>query len=129
MKKNRNNRSMVERYSKGGNRVILEFKLYKLKETSVMYKVAVEDSNNPNEFIIVGEQLLSKDYDCYKVIQSIDNEDLKLISGLKLDEFGFLIKKDDLELTVDWGYESLELDIPKDYLTLDIIENIQRLNS
>ncbi len=109
--------------------MILEFKLYKLKETSVMYKVAVEDSNNPNEFIIVGEQLLSKDYDCYKVIQSIDNEDLKLISGLKLDEFGFLIKKDDLELTVDWGYESLELDIPKDYLTLDIIENIQRLNS
>lgn len=109
--------------------MILEFKLYKVKETSTAYRNFLKDNNNFNEVIIVGERFLSKDYDCYRVIQFTDGKNLKLINGLKLDELGFLIKKDDLELTLDCGYESVGLDIPKNYLTMDIIEDIQRLNA
>jgi hypothetical protein len=106
----------------------LEFKVYQLKSDSKMYKKMVEDVNGLNEFIIVGEEKLNEEFDCYKVQQN-DERGICLIDGIMFDEFSFLIKKDELELKGDIGCEILELDIPKKYLTMDAIENIQRLNS
>lgn len=105
----------------------IEFKVYQLKKGTKMYKTMVEDTKQPNEFIIVGEEMLGK-LDCYKVHQ-LDDKGLSLFGGLKIDECAFLLEKKELELKGnDVSYETTELDIPKKYLSMDIIENIQRLN-
>ncbi|KZL94340.1 hypothetical protein [Clostridium magnum] len=103
----------------------LEFKTYQLKEGSRTYEKLVKRAKLHNEFIIVGE-----DHGYYKAIPSSD-DGLKLISALMIDEQAMFIPKDDLELKKDDlpGVEVQELNIPKEYLTIDIIEDIQRLNS
>ncbi len=108
--------------------MILEFKVCQLKKKSKQYKNLIEDMNNSNEFIIVGEELLG-DLDCFKVLQNSE-KGICLLGGLKIDEAALLITKDEIELKGDGiGCELLEMDIPKEYLTLEIIENIQRLNA
>lgn len=102
----------------------LEFNIYKLKEDSKQYKTLIEKPNSPNNFIIVGEE---KDW--YKA-HLIDDRGLCLIDGLTVDEFSLLINKDDLQIKTDgFSREILEMDIPKKYLTTNIIENIQKLNA
>jgi hypothetical protein len=108
--------------------MLLEFKVYQLKEGTRTYDSFVKISNKPNDFIIVGEEKLSKDYDCYKVQQVYENG-ICMLGGLMIDEAALLVKKDELELKGDIGYETQEFDIPKKYLTMDIIENIKRLNA
>lgn len=109
--------------------MVLEFKTYQLKKESYQYNTLVIDGA-PNEFIIVGEQSFDKGrLECYKVHQLEKDGGLKLIAGIELDVLAYTIPKADLELkSVDIGYETVEIDIPKEYLTMDIIENIQRLN-
>jgi hypothetical protein len=107
--------------------MILKFKTYQLKEGTKMYKDMVEKTNQPNDFIIVGEEMLGS-LDCYKAHQ-IDDRGICFIGGLKIDEFALFIEKKDLKLKDGLGCEIQEFDIPKKYLTMDIIENIQRLNS
>lgn len=103
----------------------LNFNIYELKETSILYNDKIKENN---EFIIVGEEELSEDYDCFKAHQ-LDDNGLSLIGGLDIDEFSLLIPKKDLKIKKDVGIISCELDIPKEYLTLDIIDNIRKLNS
>jgi hypothetical protein len=103
--------------------MILEFKLYELKDTSKFYETCFEGGNRPNEFIIVGEES-----GFYKT-QQVEEDGLCLIGGLPIDEFVMLVPKEDLKLKGDGiGVEMKEFDIPKDYLTLEIVETIQRLN-
>ena len=53
-------------------------------------------------------------------------EGLSLIGGLGLEDTAYLIPKKHFE----WdGSLYTEMDIPKKYLSVDVIENIQRLNS
>lgn len=102
----------------------IEFKIYELKEDSKQYNTLVEKPNAPNNFIIVGEE-----NNWYKA-HLIDERGLCLIDGLTVDEFSLLINKNDLKIKADgFSVEILEIDIPKKYLTMDIIENIQRLNA
>ena len=102
----------------------LEFNLYELKEDSRQYNTLVVKPNAPNNFIVIGEE---KDW--FKA-HLIDDRGLCLIDGLNVDEFSFLINKEDLKLKTDgFSREILEMDIPKKYLTVDIIENIQKLNA
>ena len=104
--------------------MLLEFKLYEAKECSHLYKLACSDDDSLNSFIIVGEE--NQDY--FQVHQ-IDEKGLGLLSGLKINEAAFIVKKEDIKLKSDGlGYETVELDIPKEYLTLDIIEGIIKLN-
>lgn len=110
--------------------MVLEFKTYELKEESGLYKNIVQSANKPNEFIIVGEELIGKEIDCFKV-QHVGEKGISLISALTIDESALLVPKEDLKLKKDDlpGYEIQEIDIPREYLTMDIIESIQRLNS
>lgn len=106
----------------------LEFKVVSLGEDTRTYKnlkSCYDRTPNPrhefkNEFIIIGE-----DEEYFKALQ-LHEEGLSLIGGLGLEDTAYLIPKKHFE----WD-ESLytEMDIPKKYLSVDVIENIQRLNS
>lgn len=106
--------------------MLLEFKVYQLKLESKMFKTMIEHENGNNEFIIVGEEMLG-DLDCYKAHQ-IENGRIPVLADLKIDDFALFIKKSELELKGSLGCEIVEFDIPKKNLTIDIIENIKRLN-
>lgn len=102
----------------------LEFKLYEIKEESRLY----EKLDGINEFVIVGEEKLSDDYDCYK-IQKVYENGIRVFGGMKIDEFCMLVPKQDLRIKGSSNcFITIGLDIPKKYLTMSTIENIQRLN-
>jgi hypothetical protein len=104
----------------------LEFKVYQLKPESKMYKSMIERTNANNEFVIVGEEKFDT-LDCYKAHQ-VENSSIPVLADLKIDYFALFIAKNELELKGDMCCEILEFDIPKKNLTIDIIENIKRLN-
>jgi len=108
--------------------MLLEFKLFKMDEKSEAYiklKAIYDRFPNPrhefiNEFIVVGE--VTED-DCYKVLQ-LHEEGLSLF--YKIKEIAYILPKKDFiwdEITYT------EIDIPKEYLDMDTIEEIQKLNS
>ncbi len=114
--------------------MLLEFRLISLKEESKYLAAMIRQTemlrkqNNlrhemRNEFIIVGEEVIdNKEY--FKVNQLNENG-LSIFGGLYLDEIALTIPKDDFM----WdGTLYTELDIPKENLTLDLIDNIKRLN-
>jgi len=106
--------------------MILEFKVYGLKKESRMYKQMMESTKKCNEFVVVGEEIIGE-LDCFKA-QQLEDNGMKLIGGLKIDKAAYLIEKKDLINKSDLGWDVSEIDIPKKYLTMTIIENIQRLN-
>lgn len=106
----------------------LEFKLYKLKATSSVYQALIPKSPL-NEFIVVGEEMIGDEK--YLKVHQLTNEGLRLIGGVQLGLLAYSVHKDDLELVEsnDLGAIYSVIDIPKEYLTVDIIETIQRLNN
>jgi ADP-heptose:LPS heptosyltransferase len=108
--------------------MILEFKLFKLKEDSRLFKL-INKITKLNEFIIVGEEKV-EDKEYYKIHQLTENG-LQLIGGLPLDEVAYSVEKSDLIPTNEGGIgiDYTEIDVPKEYLNMDLIETIQRLNS
>ena len=102
----------------------IEFKLYKAKEGTSLHKTVVESYNNPNEFIIIGEERLGQ-LDCYKV-HNLGKDGVKIFGDFV--SCSMLCPKKDLKLTVDCGYETMELDIDDDDLTVKDISEIKRLN-
>ena len=102
--------------------MLLEFKLYKANTESRLFKI-IEKYDNSNEFIIIGE-----DKEHFKVHQ-LTEKGLCLVGGMPLDEMAYSINKKDLmPLNDGIGVDYTELEIPKEYLTLNLIEDIQRLN-
>ena len=95
----------------------LEFDLYKVEDMDEYLKSIIKG----NEFIIVGE--LMADNEEYFMCHTI-TDGIKLIDGVNIQDFSYRLPKNYFKKT---GV-SVELDIPKKYLTLDIIEDIQRLN-
>jgi hypothetical protein len=103
--------------------MLLEFKLYKVNTESRLFKI-IAKYDNSNVFIVVGEH---KEY--FKVHQ-LTKKGLCLVGGMPLDGVAYSIKKTDLTLSTDgFGVDYTELEIPKEYLTVDLIETIQKLNS
>lgn len=100
----------------------IEFNIFKIKPDSDTYnkwsKQEYLKNDINSEFIVVGEE---KDY--LKLIP-IENNQICLIGGLKLDEVSYLVDKEDVYYTSHTG----EFDIPKSYLNLDIVDNIKRVN-
>lgn len=95
----------------------LEFDLYKVEDMDECLKSFIKG----NEFIVVGELMVgNREYFmCHPI-----KEGIKVIDDVNIQDFSFRLPKDKFEKTG----ESVEFDIPKKYLTLDIIEDIQRLN-
>lgn len=112
---------------KGSSGMKLNFKLCEINEKSKLWDI-VGKGNGLNEFIIVGEEVI-KNNEHYKLLQLNDNG-IKLIGGLLLDEAAYTIEKSDVMLKKDEypGTLYTELDIPKEFLTVDIIETIERIN-
>lgn len=108
----------------------LEFNIYKIKEDSSWYEV-VKKYNGLNEFIVVGEEKDNtfKDGKKYLKMLELDENGLTLFGDLKLDEMAYLIPESEIILAGDGvGIESTVLDISKNHLTMELIEDIQRLN-
>lgn len=107
----------------------LEFRTYQLKEGTKNYNKLIQKGKLHNEFIVIGEENVKGYGECFKALPSSD-EGTKLLP-VKLNEQAMTILKDELELKKDDlpGIEMCEMNIPKKYLTVDIIEDIQRLNS
>lgn len=104
----------------------LEFNILKINKGNKLFK-QVSQYNKNNEFIVVGEEKIDgKEY--LKIIQLIKAEEgataLKLIGGLKLDQTAYSVEKTELKITDDF----IEYEIQKKYLTMGLIEKIQKLN-
>lgn len=95
----------------------LEFDIYKVEDMDEYLKSIIKG----NEFIIVGEYVVDNEeyFMCHTITDGI-----KLIDGVNIQDFSYRLPKNYFKKTV----KSVTLDIPKKYLTLDIVEDIQRLN-
>jgi len=99
----------------------LEFKIYKINEETFIWKTICKNMKNPvNRFVIVGE--VGKEKECYLA----HNDDLLVLSNLKINETAYWVRKEDLTLIPN---EYAEYDIPRKNLTMKIIEEIQRWNN
>jgi hypothetical protein len=108
---------VLNRFKKG-EFMNLEFKVYQLKDGSKYAKMV-----NEKEFIVVGEE-----GNYYKACGVTDGR-IAVLADIKLDEFAYMFPKEDLELQKDdISTVYYEFDIPKKNLTIDIIENIKKLN-
>lgn len=102
----------------------LEFRIYQLKDESCHW-LHLKKYNDNNKFIIVGEENKHKEILAVLKVHQLDkNHDLKLFPGCKLDEMTLLLEQDQLIPTNKY----VEFDIPKKAVTLEMIEEIQRLN-
>jgi hypothetical protein len=104
--------------------MILEFREYRIKENTKSFEQIIKKLSEENEFIIVGE-----DSDNYKAY-SISKDGLALVDGLTIADLAYTVPKTDIEPFKDGGGTIwCEYDIPKKYLTMEIIEDIKRLNA
>lgn len=100
----------------------LEFDIYKIKEEFKLNNFL--QTVGESEFIVVGKELI-EDEEHY-LLQELNEDGLKLIRGLDIQMISYRIPKRFLEKK---EFEKVELDIPKYYLNMDIVEDIQRLNN
>lgn len=106
----------------------LEFKVFSLKENSIYLKSlksSYEKIDTPrhkfkNEFIVVGED---KNY--YKA-QQLHEKGMTVFGGIDIAFIALEIPKEDFIWN---GTIYTQIDIPKENLTMEIIEDIQRLNA
>ena len=114
--------------------MILEFRVLSLKQNSKELQKMEErlsrlrNENNlrhemKNEFIIVGEQTVDgKEY--FKVNQ-LNKEGLSLFPDIDIADVSLTVPKEELE----WdGSLYTEIDIPKENLSVDTVDNILKLN-
>lgn len=102
----------------------LEFKVYELESKTNFGKIL--ERQGIKELIVIGIEKINN-------IPSYKAHDIKngplLIKGLSILDTAFVVPKEDLKLKGDEiSHETCELDIPKEYLSMEIIEEIQRLN-
>lgn len=112
----------------------LEFRAVELKEDSKWLKrmkkqtEMLKANNNlrhemKNEFIIVGEESIENE-EYYKVNQ-LNESGLCIFGGLDLATISLSIPKREFK----WDGETFTiLDVPKESLTVDLIDDIKRLN-
>lgn len=116
----------------------LEFKAVKLNKDSIWLEKLqkydnqdlklgqVKDLKNEfnNEFIIVGEDEIKEEE--YFKVHYITQNGLVLFGGVDIVTMSLLIPKKEFV----WDGESYTvIEVPKEFLNLDIVENIQKLNS
>lgn len=104
----------------------LEFIVREVKKNTKLDIELLRRFDGENQFIIVGEVEVPGYGDCY-MVQHIGDE-LKLIPGVNIAEQAYTCLKSDLKETGSC-FDTAVLDIPKEYLTLDVVDDILRLNS
>lgn len=112
----------------------LEFRAVELKEDSkwlerMKKQTEILKANNnlrhemSNEFIIVGEENIQNE-EYYKVNQ-LNESGLSIFGGLNLATIALSIPKKEF----NWDGETFTIiDVPKENLTVDLIDDIKRLN-
>lgn len=104
----------------------IEFNLFKLKKDSKTYKQWSTKTYMQKEIdcdiIIVGEEKLGDIL--YLRGATIQDGKLSLIGGIQLNDMAYHIPEEDLEYTSC----SAEFNIHKKYLSMGLIEEIQRIN-
>ena len=104
----------------------IEFNLFRLKKNSKTYQKWSEKPYMQKEvdcdFIIVGEEKIGDKL--YLRGCSIHDDKLTLIGGLQLNDTAYHIPEEDLEYTSCLS----EFNIHKKYLSLGVLEDIQRIN-
>lgn len=104
----------------------IEFNLFKLKKDSKTYQNWSTKTYMQKELdcdiIIVGEEKLGDTL--YLRGCTIQDDKLSLIGGLQLNDIAYYIPECDLEYTSC----SAEFSIHKKYLSMGMIEDIQRIN-
>lgn len=100
----------------------LEFKIFEINENRF------KNLNlNVNEFIKVGEVKQGKSNIC--LLHHINDEGIRLINGLDIQTSAYMIERSNVKFKGNEYFSgSVILDIPKKYLTIDIIEEIKLLN-
>ncbi|MDB2049609.1 hypothetical protein [Clostridium perfringens] len=98
----------------------IQFNVFKIDNMASYFN----DLSTTREFIPVGKKKVGNE-ECY-LVHAIDEQGIRLINGLNIQESAFMCPKKEL---VKKDYERAELDIPKEYLTLGIVEEIQNLNN
>lgn len=97
----------------------LEFKIYRIKEDTFLWKTICSSIKEPkNIFIVVGE-------DKKNGYMLVHNDEIMTIGNLKVTETACGVKEEDLTIIPN---QYAEYDIPKKNLTMAIIEEIQKLN-
>ena len=102
----------------------LVFRIYQLKQDSIIHKVMVTDEKKPNEFIVVGEKSGSGRPTCF-LIHQLENDGITFVGGKLLDEVAHYVEKEDIFLK---GDEIIILNVPHRFLDEKLVENIKRLN-
>lgn len=100
----------------------LEFKVFELTEEFGTIKVS-----NMNEFIKVGEVM---DHgELHFLLHEINDGAISLIPGLNIQESAYKVPVDIVKLKGNGYYsDCYTFEIHKEFLTLDIIDEIQMLN-
>lgn len=102
----------------------LEFQIYKTVEGCKSLGFVTEDT----EMIIVGEATLSDEE--YFLIHTVNDVGINLIGGMDIQRSAYYMPKKYIKLKTDGVcIDSYEFDIPSKYLTMKIIEDIERLNN
>lgn len=105
----------------------LDFKICRIKQGSKSYDIwsrmgSLKDDTD-SDMILIGEEYIDKERN-YQLIP-IEDDSVKLISGLNLTDTAYLIPVEDVILS----NKKYSFDIPKEFLDLDIVDNIHRINS
>ena len=105
----------------------LDFKLCKIKKDSKSYdiwsRMGSLRADKDLDMILIGEEYIDKERN-YQLIP-IEDDSIKLINGLSLTDIAYLVPVDDTIIS----NRKYGLDIPKEFLDLDIVDNIHKINS
>lgn len=97
----------------------IEFNIYEVTKMDEHLSRLV----NSNEFIVVGEQ------EEHYLIHELSEEGLTLVGGINIQDSAYRYPKKYLKLNGNGiCRDSVTLNIPINYLTMDIIEDIQKYN-
>ena len=105
--------------------MLLNFIVREVKEGTKLDEQLLTKFGVDNAFIVVGEEVIN-DEKYYKV-HHIDFGELQLVEGINIVDQAYTCLKSDLE-DIGSCVDIAEFDIDKEYLTLDIVEDILNLN-